>query len=97
MPLVESALTGGTSGLSPHLEVEVEHQIGDAKVVEHRVISDPDEHMEHKADRLKQWFSRDGLEQHVKWMDDVRALVSPGRAESPFVRDTRHGRELRGE
>ena len=65
------------------------------KVVEHRVISDPDEHMQHKADRLKQWFSRDGLEQHVKWMDDEQALASPARAESPFVRDTRHGRGLR--
>ena len=47
-----------------------------------------------KAERIRRWMSRQGLEGERKWMDDD-TLREDGRVlVSPFVQDTSHGRSL---
>ena len=53
------------------------------------------EHMAYKAERIRRWMLRQGLEGERKWMDDD-TLREDGRVlVSPFVQDTSHGRSLR--
>jgi hypothetical protein len=85
-------------GLSPHLTVsEVVREIdGEARVdakgkaVLQMVVA----HLKHKAERIEQWMSREGLEGERKWMTDTES--APGASLlSPFCQDTAHGRDLR--
>jgi hypothetical protein len=50
--------------------------------------------MQHKAQRIKQWMSREGLEGERKWMSDTVSVAGECLL-SPFCQDTQHGRELR--
>ena len=58
------------------------------------VVTDIVAHLKHKAERIRQWMSREGLEDERKWMTDTES--APGVSLlSPFCQDTAHGRELR--
>ena len=56
------------------------------------VVTDPDEHKAHKAEYMRQWMSREGLECERKWFEDDSALGDGRCLMSPFVQDSRHGR-----
>jgi hypothetical protein len=51
-------------------------------------------HAAQKAQRIKQWMSREGLEGERKWMSDTVGVAGECLL-SPFCQDTQHGRELR--
>jgi len=90
-------------GLSPNLTVSVPvkdasgAQVLDAqgnRVMEKEAVTDAIQHKAHKAERIKQWMSREGLEEERKWMTDTESV--PGESLlSPFCRGTRYGRDLR--
>jgi hypothetical protein len=63
-------------------------------VTEKEAVIDLVLHMQHTAQRIKQWMSREGLEGERKWMSDT-VSVAGGCLLSPFCQDTQHGRELR--
>jgi hypothetical protein len=57
------------------------------------VVTDIVAHLQHKAERIRQWMSREGLEGERKWMTDTERRSHP--LLSPFCQDTAHGRDLR--
>jgi hypothetical protein len=62
--------------------------------MEKEAVTDATQHMAHKAERTKQWMSREGLEEERKWMTDTESVLGKSPL-SPFCRDTRYGRDLR--
>jgi hypothetical protein len=95
-----------STGLSPHLTVSevVRESDGEVKVSYRRekgkavlqmvVVTDIVAHLKHKAERIRQWMSRGGLEGERKWMTDTESV--PGVfLLSPFCQDTAYGRDLR--
>jgi hypothetical protein len=64
------------------------------QVTEKEAVVDSVQHMQHKAKRIKQWMSREGLEGERKWMSDTESVAGECLL-SPFCQDTQHGRELR--
>jgi hypothetical protein len=69
-------------GLSPNLTTSVPvvdaagDQVVDAdgnQVTEKEAVVDSVQHMQHKAKRIKQWMSREGLEEERKWMSGTES------------------------
>ena len=52
--------------------------LGDVRVAGGDRVNDPQEHKAHKAERIRQWMSRVGLEDEWKWMDDT-SIRADGR------------------
>jgi hypothetical protein len=54
------------------------------------VATDIVAHLKHKAERIRQWMSREGLEGERKWMTGTESV--PGASLlSPFCQDTAYG------
>jgi hypothetical protein len=100
-----SAMMRNTAvGLSPHLTVNVpciDEDSGEQRadtsgknITQKVIVTDVKKHLSYKAERIKKWMSREGLEDERKWMTDTES--APGEPLlSPFCQDTAHGRNLR--
>ena len=102
---INSAMMRNTAvGLSPHLTVNVpcidevsgEHSVDSSgkKITQKVIVTDVNKHLSYKAERIKKWMSREGLEDERKWMTDTDSALGVSLL-SPFCQDTAHGRELR--
>jgi hypothetical protein len=102
---INSAMMRNTAvGLSPHLTVNVpciDEESGEQRVdldisgkniTQKVIVTDVNKHLSYKAERIKKWMSREGLEDERKWMTDTKSTLGESLL-SPFCQDTHRIRE----
>jgi hypothetical protein len=84
---INSAMMRNTAvGLSPHLAVNVpcidegsgEQRVDSSgkNITQKVIVTDVNKHLSYKAERIKKWMSREGLEDERKWMTDTKSTLT---------------------